>query len=267
MVERDRAMANALNTINANYRARLSTLLPRAQQVNDADTVARLNTALSKMAAPLAPVADATARAPYVGSWLSSFDADLIEGKPGGLQELNLDGSASANGKRFGSWDLQGNRVSIHFDEHRDWGDFYDGPIQNGILHGKNIFGAAMTFTRAGILPGTKPVLASSIGTVKPDFLGVWEARIFTRDPRFNRQWTLEFLEDGTWLADGKRIGPWTVKDDYLNLRFYEHAELLDRYPLPIRDGELQGKNLLGDKLILRRRAATGAALPVAAPH
>ena len=116
--------------------------------------------------------------------------------------------------------------------------------------------GAAQPALTTSAFGSTRPVATAA----KEDLVGTWE--LDTAEPG-SEHYTMQVRADGTWSWDRNFSGTWTVSDGYFNLRFNEHDNFLDRYELPVRNGELHGVNGVGGKLFMRRKpTAAGAGTP-----
>lgn len=105
---------------------------------------------------------------------------------------------------------------------------------------------------------GTAPGTVAGTTEPKSDFVGTWDLSMGEKNAPPNHQYVMNIRADGTWTWDREFSGTWTVEDGYLNVRFKDHPDYLDRYALPVRNGELHGSTASGDRAFtLRRRAGT----------
>ena len=243
MLAHDKAIAAATAQENKSYQGTLATLLRHAQLEGDSDTAARVQQAMANLADQLkAPVA-VSAKPELVGTWklLVNENPVVVDN-----MDVNSDGTALKNGIEHATWALKDNQLQITYVA-GGWMDNFDLPVRNGQMAGHNKAGLPLTLFRLGTpLPRTVLTAPSS------EFLGTWYLDTVEAD---SRHYVMQVREDGTWSFDREYRGTWTVDNGYFNIRFDDHPDFLDRYRLPIHNGELQGKNYPGAPIKLRRNA------------
>ena len=185
----------------------------------------------------------AVLREPLLGEWDFFNPGDSKRAKV----SLGEDGAFAENGQRIGCWQLVGNQIFLSFDAHHDWRDVYDLPVKDGVLYGQNRHEDALTLSRSGTVPGSRPVKPLPHALV-----GAWNFG----NNNDGKHATQALTVDGKFLENGVQIGTWQTVADQLVLN-YQNPKWADKwadtYDLPLEDGMLHGHNPVGHELTLAR--------------
>ena len=250
MLTHDKAIAAATAQENKSYQANLATLLRHAQLEDDPDTAARIKQAMASLAEQMKGPVGGSEKSDLVGTWKL-----MMNDNPGVVENMEVkpDGTLLKNGIEHAVWALKDNQIQITYVA-SGWIDSFDLPVRNGQMSGHNKASAPMMFFREG-MPLPRTVLTAP----KSDFLGTWYLDTVESN---SRRYVLQVREDGTWSFDRDYKGTWTIENGYFNLRFNDHPDFLDRYRLPVRNGELRGRNYSGGEIKLGRNSAASSPQP-----
>lgn len=114
-------------------------------------------------------------------------------------------------------------------------------PAREGVFHGVNRLGHALTLTKV------KPQgQEAKVG----DIFGSWK---FTNHTDGHTA-VVDVNQDMTYSEGGKPIGTWLISNRQLVIS-YDDSDLVDRYNLPPADRKLNGTNTVGQALTLQRKA------------
>ena len=133
-LDRDKALANAAGPINRLYQSALEALQKRAALANDLDTAVRIKQALDKL----------SAKAEIVGTWNFFNHADEVKY----VAEFRDNHTFLWDGKQVGVWDTDGKHLIITHYNRGGHQDYYNLPVRDGKLDGKNTPGDKITITR-----------------------------------------------------------------------------------------------------------------------
>ena len=133
-LDRDKALAATAEPINRLYQTALEALQRRATLANDLDTALRIKQALEKL----------SAKAEIVGTWNFVNHNDGVKYVAG----FRADNSFLWDGKQVGMWTINGDKLIITHDNRRGHQDYYDLPVRDGKLDGRNTAGDRVTITR-----------------------------------------------------------------------------------------------------------------------
>ena len=133
-LNRDKALANAAEPINRLYQSALESLQKRATLANDLDAAVRIKQALDKL----------FVKAEIVGTWNFFNHTDEVKA----VVEFRANNTFFWNGVQVGMWDTDGNQLIITHEHRGGHRDFYNLPVRDGKLDGKNTPGHKVTITR-----------------------------------------------------------------------------------------------------------------------
>ena len=133
-LDRDKAIAAAAEPVNRLYQTALEALQQRATQANDLDTAVRIKQALDKL----------SARAAILGAWDFVNHADEVKY----VAEFKTDHTFCWDGKQVGVWDTDGRKITIIHFNRGGHSDYYNLPVRDGKLDGRNTTGDKITITR-----------------------------------------------------------------------------------------------------------------------
>src|SRR5678815_429049 len=133
-LDRDKALAATAEPINRLYQTALEALQKRATLANDLDTALRIKQALERL----------SAKAEIVGTWNFVNHNDGVKYVAG----FRADNSFLWDGKQVGMWTINGDKLIITHDNRRGHQDYYDLPVREGKLDGRNTAGDRVTITR-----------------------------------------------------------------------------------------------------------------------
>ena len=139
LLDRDRAIAAAVTPVNQRYLRELERLVKTAVEAKDAETAARIKSAIAQLKQP--PIL--RGKEAVVGLWSFKNETD---GHTASI-EIHADHTYTADGKRIGSWRIERNQIVISLDEggHEDR---YRLPMTGGKLKGTNRLGHTLSLTR-----------------------------------------------------------------------------------------------------------------------
>jgi len=133
-LDRDKALAATAEPINRLYQTALEALQKRATLANDLDTALRIKQALEKL----------SAKAAIVGAWNFVNHNDGVKY----VADFKADNSFLWDGRQVGMWTINGDKLIITHDNRRGHQDYYDLPVRDGKLDGRNTAGDRVTITR-----------------------------------------------------------------------------------------------------------------------
>lgn len=132
--DRDTALAAAAEPINRLYQTALEGLLHRATQESDLDTALRIKLEIDKL----------KAKPEIVGKWDFANHTDGVNA----VVEFRGNNTFFWNGKKVGTWDTNDKQLIISHEHRGGHKDYYDLPVRDGKLDGRNTPGQKITITR-----------------------------------------------------------------------------------------------------------------------
>ena len=132
--DRDKALATAAEPINHLYQTALEALLRRATLANDLDTAVLIKQALDKF----------SAAATIVGTWNFVNHTDGVKY----VAEFKANNTFFWDGRQVGVWTINGDKLIITHDNRGGHQDYYNLPVRDGKLDGRNRPGDSITITR-----------------------------------------------------------------------------------------------------------------------
>ncbi len=203
---------------------------------------ARVVDALSLRTAGVTAGPGLVGEAQIIGKWTVLVRTNAARSE----QSFNADHALFLDGKRVGTWELTPTQFIAHLDG--VGANTYDLPVRDGVLHGKDQQGGALTLFRQDI-PMPPDLLASIVG--RQEFKNGVVSPV-----------VCDFKADGTF-SGGDLSGRWSVFEKKLLVAWNGHTDWNDLFDLPSANGVIQGMDPSSRHLTLTR---TGDAVPTGSP-